>query len=91
MTGSIDEQEQRAAARIERDHPQWLILWGAHTRLFWAFPRFHAPPGTVIAAQGTAELITRMQHAELAARAHMPRPHEPPRTISHPTLGNDNA
>jgi hypothetical protein len=78
MTGSFDEQEQRAAAWIERDHPQWLILWGVHTRLYWGFPRFQAPPGTMIAAPDTAGLITRMQHTELAARAHKPPPASPP-------------
>ena len=91
MTGSFDEQEQRAAVRIEHDHPRWLILWGAHTRLYWAFPRFHAPPGTMITAPDTAELTTRMQHAEFAARARMPRPPRTPRITSQPTQGNDNA
>jgi hypothetical protein len=91
MTGSFDEQEQRAAARIEHDHPQWLILWGAHTRLYCAYPRFHAPPGTVIAARAPPNSPPACSMRKLAARAHIPRPHEPPRTISHPTLGNDNA
>ena len=91
MAPRFDDQEHRAAARMERDYPGWAVLWGAHTRLYWGFPRFQAPAGTVIAAPDTAGLITRMQHAELTARAHMPRPHEPPRTTSHPTQGNDNA
>ena len=84
MTPPFDEHEQRTAARIDRDHPRWLILWGAHTRPFWAFPRFQVPAGTVIAAPDTAGLITCMQHAEFAARAHMPRPPGTPRTTSHP-------
>ncbi len=91
MTPPFDEHEQRAAARIERDHPQLLILWGTHTRLFWAFPRFHAPAGTVIAAPDTAGLTSRMQHTELTTRAHMPRPAQTPGTISQPPQGNDNA
>jgi hypothetical protein len=57
MTGSFDEQEQRAAARIDRDHPRWLILWGAHTRLFWAF---RAPRG--------ASLHSRRSREELGGR-----------------------
>src|ERR1039458_3176101 len=65
MTPRFDDQEHRAAARMERDYPGWAVLWGAHTRLFWAFPRFQAPPGTIVAAPDTADLITRMQHAEL--------------------------
>jgi hypothetical protein len=78
MTGSFDQKEHRTAAGIEHDHPRWLILWGTHTRLYWAYPRFHAPPGTMIAAPDTAGLITRMQHAKLAARAHMPPPASQP-------------
>jgi hypothetical protein len=67
VTGPLDEQEQRTAARLEKDHPGWLIMWGYHTRLYWAFPRFNAQPGTVIAARGTGELLTLMHQAELAA------------------------
>jgi hypothetical protein len=84
MTGSFDEQERRAAAQMERDHPGWAVLWGTHTRLYWAFPTFHAPPGTMIAAPDTAGLATRMQHTELATRAHMPPRASQPR-------GNDSA
>jgi hypothetical protein len=79
MTPPFDEHERRAAARMERDHPQWLIVWGAHTRMYWGFARFQAPAGTVITAPDTARLITRMQQAELAARAHMPPPASHPR------------
>jgi hypothetical protein len=91
MTPRFDDQEHRAAARMERDYPGWAVLWGTHTRLFWAFPRFHAPPGTVITAPGTAELTTRMRHAELAARAHMPARHKRPAPPASQPQGNDNA
>ena len=91
MTRPFDEQEHRAAAQAEHNHPGWAVLWGTHTRLYWAFPRFHAPPGTIITAPGTAELTARMQHAELTARAHMPRPSGTARTTIQPTQGNDNA
>jgi hypothetical protein len=85
MTAPLfDPDQQRAAARIERDHPQWLIVWGAHTRLFWAYPRFQAPTGTMVAAPDTAELTARMQQIELASSAHMPPRASQPR-------GNDSA
>jgi hypothetical protein len=83
MTPLYDEQQRRAAAQAERAHPGWAVLWGTHTRMYWGFPRFQAPPGTMIAAPDTAGLITRMQHTELAARAHMPPPASPG--------GNDSA
>ena len=83
MTPLYDEQQRRAAAQAERAHPGWAVLWGTHTRMYWGFPRFQAPPGTMIAAPDTAGLITRMQHTELATRAHMPPPASP--------RGNNNA
>jgi hypothetical protein len=83
----FDPDQRRAAAQIAQHSPQWVVLWGTHTRLYWAFPRFHAPPGTIITAPGTAELTTRMQHTELTARAHMPRPPQTPRTTSQPAQG----
>ena len=88
MTAPLSDPDQRrAAAQIAQHSPQWVVIWGTHTRLYWAFPRFHAPPGTIITAPGTAELTTRMQHTELAARAHMPRPPQTPRTTSQPAQG----
>jgi hypothetical protein len=77
MTLPFDELERRAAARLEHGYSRWLIIWGCHSRLYWAFPRSQAPPGTIIAAQDAAELTTRIQHAELSARAHMPPPASP--------------
>jgi hypothetical protein len=74
MTGPYDQHHHRIAAQIQGTHPGWLVMWGTHTRLYWAYPRFGAPPGTVFAEPGTPELITRMHHAELAARAQPPRP-----------------
>jgi len=79
MTAGPDDLARATAQRIERDHPGWLILWGYHSRLYWAFPRFQAPPGTIVAAPDAAELTTRMQHAELAASAHRPPPRQPRR------------
>ncbi len=60
-----DPQEHTTAARIERGNPRWLVIWGTHSRRYFAFPRFAAPPGTIIAAPGTAELLDGMRHAEL--------------------------
>ena len=61
-----DQHEQHTAARIGRDHPHWLILWGTHSRLWWAYPRFRAAPGTIISAPTPGDLLTRMRHTELA-------------------------
>jgi hypothetical protein len=79
MTGQLDEQERRTAARIGAAHPRWLIIWGTHTRLYWAFSRFTAPAGTgiMLSAAGPRKLLIRMHDAELAARIQPPRPPPP--------------
>jgi hypothetical protein len=89
MTPPFDEHEQRRAARIERDHPRWLILW-ALTHLL-GLPQVPRPISSHRHRAGHRQLTTRMQHAGLTAYAHMPRPPQTPRTTSHPTQGNDNA
>jgi hypothetical protein len=76
MTARYDEDQHDTAAQIQALHPRWLILWGAHSRRFWAYPRFGTSPGTVIAEKGTLELLTRMDHAEQDAR--LPRAPQPP-------------
>ena len=82
-----DEHERRTAAQIGRDHPHWLILWGTHSRLWWAYPRFRARPGTIISATTTRELLTSMRHTELAAR-----PGPPPRPpAAQPTRPGEKA
>ena len=67
MTGRLDDQQQRFAAQVEADHQDWVVMWGYHSRLYWAFPRFNAPPGTVVAAPEPVELTEGMRRAELAA------------------------
>jgi hypothetical protein len=96
MTAPLSDPDQRrAAAQIAQHSPQWVVIWGTHTRLYWAFPRFHAPPGTIITAPGTAELTTRMQHTELATRAHAARrqisPEPPCQRLRTPDPGGADA
>ena len=76
MTVPFDQDERQAAARVEYEHPQWLVIWGVFSRRFWAFPRFAALPGTIIAAADVSELVTIMDQAETAA-AHGPSPAGP--------------
>jgi hypothetical protein len=66
--GLRDPQEHDTAARIEHGNPRWAIIWGTHSRQYFAFPRFTAPPGTIITAPATTELLDSMRHAELSAR-----------------------
>jgi hypothetical protein len=72
--GLCDPQEHTTAARIERGNPRWAIMWGTHSRRYFAFPRFNAEPGTIITGPGTAELLDGMRHAELSASSARRRP-----------------
>jgi hypothetical protein len=75
MTGGLhDEHERAIAAQAERDHPHWAVLWGTHTRHYWAYPRFQAPPGTIIAAADLRTLAAQMNRAELTASNPPPAP-----------------
>jgi hypothetical protein len=65
MTGwqpDADHRQWQAQARvIETKHPGWAVLFGAHSRLFWAFG---APDGRPIAARSASELLGRMRAAD---------------------------
>jgi hypothetical protein len=73
-----DPAQRRAAARLSRRYPHWEILWGTWSRRFWGFPRFDAPPGTIICAPTVAALLSLMRQAELAAEAGLRHPPQPP-------------
>jgi hypothetical protein len=74
-TNRYDPRQRLTAARLQHRNPHWLICWGYHSRRYWAFPLFGAPPGTIISAAGEPGLTAGMRHAEAAMAA---RPH--PRT-----------
>jgi hypothetical protein len=63
-----DPVEREEAARLQEANPLWLIMWGVHSRLLWAFPLFHAPRGTVVSASSPDRLLDRMRQVELSAR-----------------------
>ena len=37
-----DNTRRATAAKITRKHPHWLVLWGPHSREFWAYPCLNA-------------------------------------------------
>lgn len=84
MTGRYDAYERRAAARLQRHNPRWLITWGAWSRKFYAFPAFDAPPGTIVTATSPARLLPRLRETEArAARTTPPGPAGPDATKGH--------
>jgi hypothetical protein len=64
-----DPGKRAAAARLSLDYPGWLIMWGPHSRLYFAYPAFDAPPGTILTAPSSGGLRARMRQAELTATA----------------------
>ena len=58
------EDHQEQAARLGQDNPRWLIVWGAFSHEFVAFPRFRVPAGTVLHSSSVPELVRRMRQAE---------------------------
>jgi hypothetical protein len=71
MSQGYDPAQRRAATRLTLRNPRWLILWGTHSRIYWAYPRFEARPGTIVSAPTITDLLTGMRQTELATQ----RPH----------------
>jgi hypothetical protein len=64
-----DESASRETARrIESDRPGWLVVWGAYSKQYIAFPLFHAPKGTIVVAVYPDALVARMEAAEQTAK-----------------------
>ena len=69
--------EERAAApaadmrllaqRLEQENPSWIVLYGAYSKEFVAFPRFTAPRGTIVATRHPGALPTRLRQIEQQA------------------------
>ena len=56
-----DESRRADAGQVMEVFPSWLVLWGAYTRRFWAFPCFGAPRGTIVSSPHPGELAARMK------------------------------
>jgi hypothetical protein len=46
--------------------PFWLVMWGAYSREFWAYPCFAAPPGTILHAADASDLAGMMHRLQRA-------------------------
>ena len=62
-----DAAEREQAARIERDFPHWLVMWGAYSRRFWAYPRFNVPRGAIAHAASPDDLAGMMRAIQRSA------------------------
>jgi hypothetical protein len=71
-TSVTDDQERIVAGAIELRYPQWVVMWGCYTRLFWALPRFGVPRGTFVSARRPESLIADMLGVEIEFGARPP-------------------
>jgi hypothetical protein len=62
-----DPDLREQAARIERAFPRWFVIWGTHSRQFWAFPCFRVPRGTIAHAARPDDLAGMMREIQHAA------------------------
>jgi hypothetical protein len=60
---AYDRQRISDAQVIAAKCPGWLVMYGAYTRLFWAFG---SPDGRPIGARSASELLGRMRASERA-------------------------
>jgi hypothetical protein len=75
---------QRAAARLQQDHPSWTVMYGWGSRQFWAWPMWPAAVGHRVSDADPAKLNALMSAAELAARR--PLDQAPGVTLSSPVV-----
>jgi hypothetical protein len=62
---SPEEEGREEAARISKEFPCWMVLYGAFSRQLVAFPLFPVPPGMVVVAASYPPALTdRMQRIE---------------------------
>jgi hypothetical protein len=57
---------RRTAVLIERDFPHWLVMWGPHSREFWAYPLFNGPRGTIAHSPDPNELASEMRAMQMS-------------------------
>jgi hypothetical protein len=59
-----DDACRATAERINRTRPQWLVVWGSYSRLYWAYPLFEMRPRMLVHAGYPDALVARMDEAE---------------------------
>ncbi len=60
-----DAQRQRqVVGSLRQRHPDWMIMYGRYSRMFWAFPLFTPVPGNYVGSADPTDLDRRMTAAE---------------------------
>jgi hypothetical protein len=63
-----DSENRQTAQEIERQHPGWIVIWGAYSQQYVAFPKFRVPPGNILTAGYPPALAERMRAVESRAQ-----------------------
>ena len=64
-----DAEHLRAAARLRRQRPEWVVVWSVPMSRYSASPLFRAPRGTHLTAATPGELAAQMDQAARRLRA----------------------
>ncbi len=64
QTQSPGEDRREQAAKLDRENPRWLVVWGIFSLEFVAFPLFDVPDGIVLCSRSAPELLRRMRQTE---------------------------
>jgi hypothetical protein len=64
LSFAANDEPREIARHLEAKSPNWLVLWGAYTHQFIAFPRFDAPSGTIVTATYPDALAGRTREVE---------------------------
>jgi hypothetical protein len=67
MRAIYDPDQRELATQIERAFPRWLVMWGAYSRQFWAYPCFRVPRGTIAHAVRPDDLAGMMREIQHSA------------------------
>jgi hypothetical protein len=50
-----------------------MVMWGCYSRLYWAFPRFPVPKGTIISVSDPDSLVAEIDDIEAESHWQPPR------------------
>lgn len=83
MTPALLDNRRVAARVTEQAQPGWMVVYGIYAKEYVAFPLFHAPPGTILAACYPPALTAGMQRAEALISGLSPPSHRLPARAGH--------
>ena len=57
--GDAAQRYRQMVENLRRRHPDWMIMYGTYSQMFWAFPLFTAFPGHYVGAAIQRSWIAR--------------------------------